>query len=377
METSEAQEVPEAAEAPSATSEVIPKVKTSSHLAPMNEDPASNKANDEPSASSGTVGSAPVEDSDDDATFMHTVVDLTISDGDSVLFTLCPCNNDSSLPLVLKIPHEKLCEFIGFEEGANHPELWVNVCDSCKPVVQEFYEILREVSKKTKEAGDVSDLEERLNEIDRDLKGKIFESRNKKCENYIWEQIREHVLKDDVMEKKSEVRISVAVQNHLPPSPVSSSTTPVFQRETSPAVADVVPLNEDRNDEGQIQPGDIEPRRLLNEKFQKINNQILAKARENIKHDEEEEETDESSHGGSDDEIEVTSDCEEEEDSAVDLNQPENLTFPVIVQDSKDIEGGREDQIKASGSASQITQPVPGAAELRRRKRKIVRRMIT
>ncbi|CAL8076974.1 unnamed protein product [Orchesella dallaii] len=79
METSEAQEVPEAAEAPSATSEVIPKVKTSSHLAPMNEDPASNKANDEPSASSGTVGSAPVEDSDDDATFMHTVVDLTIS----------------------------------------------------------------------------------------------------------------------------------------------------------------------------------------------------------------------------------------------------------------------------------------------------------
>ncbi|CAL8076935.1 unnamed protein product [Orchesella dallaii] len=309
------------------------------------------------------------------------------------------------LTKVLKIPHEKLSEFIGFEDGANHPELWVNVCDSCKPLVQEFYEILREVSKKTRKAGDVSDLEERLNEIYRDLKGKIFESRNKKCENYIWEQIREHVLKDDVMGKKSEVRSSVAVQNYLPPSAGSSSTTPIFQRETLPAVADVVPLNEDRKDEGQIQPGDIEPRRVLNEKFQNINNQIIAKARENIKRikkraaknfnassfslvwkelkigndsdDDEEEETDESSHGGSDEEIEVTSDCEEEEDSAVDLNQPENLTIPVIVQDSKDNEGGKEDQIKASSSASQITQSVPGAAELRRSKRKIVRRMIT
>ncbi|CAL8076739.1 unnamed protein product [Orchesella dallaii] len=346
---------------------------------------------------------------------------------------------------VLTIPHEKLSEFIGFEEGANHPELWVNVCESCKPLVQEFYEIEGELSKRKRKAKDATDLEERLTEIQRSLKGEIFDSRNKKCENYIWEQIREHVLQNDVMEKKTS---SAAARNPLAPSVVSSSTTPVSQRESSPAVVDVIPLNEDREDERQIQTGDLEPhrdqerRRLLNEKFHKINNEVKAKARENIKciktraakngydfnassfslvwkelkvgddsdgSDDDEGETVERSQGRRDEDIEASSDSMEEQDSGV-----ENSTLPVIVHDSNDNGGGRRGQTEEKHADAErvvksqyaegdsrgveeidvnvtankdpsssvagpfgITLSVPRVAELRRSKRRIVRRRIS
>ncbi|CAL8076736.1 unnamed protein product [Orchesella dallaii] len=159
----------------------------------------------------------------------------------------------------------------------------------------------------------------------------------------------------------------------------------VSQRESSPAVVDVVPLNEDREDETQIQTGDLEPRReqerrrFLNEKFYKTNNQIKAKVRENIKcikkraakngydfnassfslvwkelkvgddsdgSDDDEGETVERSQGELVVEIEGSSDCMEEEDAPLDLTMPKNSTLPLIVDNSNDNESGTGSQIK-------------------------------
>ncbi|ODM88972.1 Replicase polyprotein 1a [Orchesella cincta] len=92
---------------------------------------------------------------------------------------------------VLGIRKEKLCQFLGKFGGDNHPESWIKVCGSCGEAVKICFEVWREISK----------LERKLGEISKELRGHIWETREKRGDGEeegaetVWRQVREDVLK--------------------------------------------------------------------------------------------------------------------------------------------------------------------------------------
>ncbi|CAL8075376.1 unnamed protein product [Orchesella dallaii] len=86
-----------------------------------------------------------------------------------------------------------------------------------------------------------------------------------------------------VMEEQIEERSSGAVDIPSARSAVSPPPTPSFQQEASPEIVVVDLANDDRDDEVPMQDEDNERLRLATEKFQRINNGIVAKIWRNIK----------------------------------------------------------------------------------------------
>ncbi|CAL8115710.1 unnamed protein product [Orchesella dallaii] len=90
---------------------------------------------------------------------------------------------------ILKIPDEVLCEFLALCDGDSCPEHWVNVCEECGKLVNQYYDCTKGISK----------LERRLLNIDRLLRRKINESKKSNDEEEkcgpIWKRVRVETLK--------------------------------------------------------------------------------------------------------------------------------------------------------------------------------------
>ncbi|ODM89249.1 putative zinc finger protein, partial [Orchesella cincta] len=127
---------------------------------------------------------------------------------------------------ILQTPEKKLHQFIKQFGGQLHPEFWFQVCSVCREPVQRFFETLQAISE----------LKKKLTRISKQLKGRIYNTKDvggaEEGLTCIWEEIRAEVVKDLYrapvgVEKKTSNQQGTPVDDgdeHMPTSEVRPET---------------------------------------------------------------------------------------------------------------------------------------------------------
>ncbi|ODM90807.1 putative zinc finger protein [Orchesella cincta] len=129
---------------------------------------------------------------------------------------------------MIMTPEKKLHQFLKQFGGQLHPEFWFQVCSVCREPVQRFSETLQAISE----------LKKKLTRISKQLKGRIYNTKDvggaEEGLTCIWEEIRAEVVKDLYrapfeVEKKTSNQKGTPVDDgdvHMPTSEVLPETLP-------------------------------------------------------------------------------------------------------------------------------------------------------